>query len=273
MMQLSAVLLPLALVACSSGDGEENAAANAPAAVETPAPATPSPLATPQPSATPVARSEKTGLLDFHYAYPAAAAAMPDVAALLDKRAHRARAEALKEARQDKSTAAQADFPFHAHVYHADWTVAADTPRLLSLVGTIETYTGGAHGMTVYQPLLWDKTAGKEVDPAALFTSAGAAEAALRTRFCDALDAERAKKRGEPVTRSDEPFSDCIDPLKETLVPAASGQGAIDGFTVYVAPYDAGPYAEGSYTIPVSVDADVLKAVKPEYREAFAATK
>lgn len=279
--RLSAAVLPLALLSCARGGGEGNVAANA-AATPTPAPmpmptpsATPAaaPAPAPLPSATPVARAEKTDLIDYSFAYPAAAAAVPQVAALLDKRAAAARAEAVKEAREDKKAATDAGFPFRAHYYHADWTVAADTPRFLSLVGEVATYTGGAHGMTVYQPLLWDKQAGREVDAADLFTSAAAAEAALRPRFCDALDRERAKKRGEPVTRSDEPFSDCIDPMKETLVPAASGAGAADGFTVYVAPYDAGPYAEGSYEIPVSVDASVLKAIKPEYRGAFAAAK
>jgi hypothetical protein len=275
LIKLSAAVLPLALAACSSGGEGGNAAANATSA-DAAAPvteATPAPVPSPEPAATSVARAEKTDLLDFAYSYPAAAAAVPQVAALLDKRAADAKAGALKEARDDRSAAAKDDFPFHAHLYHADWTAAGDTPRFLSLVGEIGTYTGGAHGMTVYQPLLWDKTAGKEVDPAYLYTSAAAAEAALRTRFCDALDRERAKKRGEPVKRSDQPFDDCIDPMKETLVPTASGQRAVDGLTVYVAPYDAGPYAEGSYEIPLPVDAALLKAVKPEYRGAFAATE
>jgi hypothetical protein len=226
---------------------------------------------TPTPAASPVTRAEKTDLIDYSATYPAPAATIPALKALLDKRAGDARAKAVADAREDQQAAAKDGFPFHAHYYHVDWTVAADTPRFLSLVATIATYTGGAHGMTVFEPLLWDKQAGRAVAVADLFTSRQALETALRSRFCAALDRERARRRGEPVKHDDDPFDACIDPAEETIVPTASGAGAIDGFTVYVAPYDAGPYAEGDYRIAVPVDAGTLGAIKPAYREGFAA--
>jgi hypothetical protein len=38
-----------------------------------------------------------------------------------------------------------------------------------------------------------------------------------------------------------------------------------------IAPYNAGPYAEGSYEVTLPVTAAVVAAAKPEYRAAFVA--
>jgi len=266
--------MPLVLGACSSSTAPGNGAANAAAApvastsADKAAPAA-APTPTPAPAASPVARAEKTDLLDYSYAYPGEAASIPALKALLDKRADDTKAKALADARADQKAAGKGDFPFHAHYYHADWTAAADTPRFLSLVATVGTYTGGAHGMTVFDPLLWDKQNGRPVAVADLFVSHQALEAALRSRFCAALDNERAKRRGEPVKHDDDPFDACLDPTQEVIVPTASGPGTIDGLMVYAAPYDAGPYAEGDYRIPVPIDAALLNAIKPAYRGAF----
>lgn len=264
------MIMPLVLAACSSSTtpGNHAAAVNATPAAANAAPAT-SPTAAPSPTAKAVARAEKNDLLDYGYSYPAEAASIAALKAVLDQRGDQAKAKALADARADQKAATTDDFPFHAHYYHADWTVAADTPRFLSLVGTIATFTGGAHGMTVFDPLLWDKQNAKPVEVADLFASHQALETALRSRFCQALDRERAKRRGAPVTHDDDPFDACIDPVQETIVPAASGNRTIDSLTVYVAPYDAGPYAEGDYRISVAMDAALLEAIKPEYRGAF----
>lgn len=274
-------MAPLALAtACSrpapaGNNGSANAVAApapAPAAADTAAPLvppTPAPTSTPATAPDPVARVEKSDLLDYTYKYPAEAAAIPALKTLLDRRADEAKARALADAREDQQATTKIGSPFHAHYYEAAWLLAADTPRFLSLVGSIGAYTGGAHGMVVYTPLLWDKQAGKQIAVADLFTSHAAVEAAIRSDFCDSLDQQRATKRGAPVKRSDQPFEDCIDPMKEALVPTAGATGAIDGFTVYVAPYDAGPYAEGDYQIAVPVSAALMRAIKPAYRSAF----
>jgi hypothetical protein len=39
---------------------------------------------------------------------------------------------------------------------------------------------------------------------------------------------------------------------------------------VLVAPYNAGPYAEGSYEVTVPVTPEILALVKAEYRDSFA---
>ena len=224
----------------------------------------------PAPPAKAFQQSEKTGLLEFLYAWPAEAAAVPAIEAKFRKDMETGRADALKMAEQDRKSAQQSGFPFHAHSLETRWTVAADTPRFLSLQSSRYTYTGGAHGMTGYDALLWDRERKRETAFAALMTSPAAFAAAIRDRFCDALDKARMEKRGEPVKRSnDDDFTKCIDPMKQVLVPTSKDGKLIDGVTVIIGPYSAGPYAEGSYDVALPVDAAMRQAIRTEYQGAF----
>src|SRR3546814_16333876 len=78
------------------------------------------------------------------------------------------KADALKMAREDRKAAREADYPFRAHSLETRWTVAADTPRFLALRSESYVYNGGAHGMTGYEALLWDKSRKRETEVTAL---------------------------------------------------------------------------------------------------------
>ena len=224
----------------------------------------------PAPPAKAFQQSEKTGLLEFLYAWPAEAAAVPAIEAKFRKDMETGRADALKMAEQDRKSAQQSGFPFHAHSLETHWTVAADTPRFLSLQSSRYTYTGGAHGMTGYDALLWDKARKRETSIRAVMTSPAAFAEAVHGRFCDGLDQARAKKRGGPIMRGDDPFTQCIDPMKEVLVPVSSSGALIDAIKIVIGPYSAGPYSEGTYEVALPVDAAMRKAIKTEYQDAFA---
>lgn len=226
---------------------------------------TPEPL----PPAKPFARSEKTEYLEFSYAYPAPAAQVPQLVQKFDGRMKQAQADALKMAQADAAEAKKNDYPFRAHSLETTWSVAADTPRFLVLDSQTYVFTGGAHGMTAFDVLLWDRRRQAETSPAALMTSQQAFADAIRDRFCAKLDEQRAEKRGAPVVRGDDEFTQCIDPLKEVLVPTSKDGKRIDGITVVIGPYSAGPYAEGSYEIDLPVDKAMLGAIKTEYQGAF----
>jgi hypothetical protein len=258
----------LLLAACSGAKEEPvgNAATNAAASryidrmIGTPPPA---------PPAKPFKIEEKSALLEFAYAYPAPAAAVPVLVDKFGKDMARAKADALKMAREDQAAAKATGFPFRPHSLETQWSVSADTPRFLALQSQTYVFTGGAHGMTGYGVLLWDKTRKRETSVKALMTTPQAFSAAIRDRFCAALDRQRAEKRGAPVTRGDDPFTDCIDPMRETIVPTSKDGKLIDSVTVVVGPYSAGPYAEGSYDVPVPVDAALRRAIRTEYQDAF----
>lgn len=233
--------------------------------------ASPTSTTAPKPQvAKPFKIEQTTQELEFGYSYPAEAAAIPYIADKLRKDMEQGRADTLKMARQDRDSAQASGYPFRPHGLDTDWTVAADTPRFLSLRSDIYTYSGGAHGMSAHGTLLWDKRREREVSPDALMTSRGAFAAAIGDRFCAALDTARSEKRGAPVVRGSDDFSNCVDPMKQTVVMQSKGGKAIDSVLILIGPYEAGPYAEGSYEIVLPVDAALRGAIKPEYQQAFA---
>ena len=223
----------------------------------------------PAPPAKPFKQTDKSALLEFAYAYPAQAAAIPALVDKFDKQLTTSKADALKMAKDDSASAKQADYPFRAHSLETEWSVSADTPRFLALQSQTYVFTGGAHGMTGYDSLLWDKARSRETSVKAVMTTPAAFAAAIRDRFCAELDKQRAEKRGAPVVRDADEFSQCIDPMEQVLVLTSKDGKLIDGVTVVVGPYSAGPYAEGTYEVALSVDAAMRKAIKTEYQDAF----
>lgn len=214
---------------------------------------------------------EKTALLDFSYAYPADAAALPALAGKLEGDMRDDKADALNIARQDKQARSDNGAPFRPHQMRSQWTVTASTAGLMALLQEKYVYADGGHGMTTYKSLVWDKQNQKEIELAAMMTSPDAFSTAVRDRFCEALDAMRAQKRGAPVVRNDGEFNQCLDPINQTLALASSNGRSIDGLMVVVAPYQAGPYAEGSYRIALPATPAMVNAIRPEYRRAFRA--
>jgi hypothetical protein len=143
---------------------------------------------------------------------------------------------------------------------------------MLVLLSEGYVFTGGAHGMPINTAILWDRATGRRLATATLVSIPRIAEL-TRKRFCAALDAQRAQKRGGPV-RHDDPnqingFVDCVDMTKQLLLPVATGGAALDTLRVVIGPYEAGPYVEGSYVIDLPFDTAMLATVKPPYRDAF----
>ncbi|MBT0669884.1 DUF3298 and DUF4163 domain-containing protein [Novosphingobium profundi] len=205
---------------------------------------------------------------EFQFAYPAKAAAIPGLRSWFETRRRTARKELEASASQDKQAAAAQDFPYHAHVYSADWQVVTDLPEWLSLSSEIYTYTGGAHGMSSFDGRLWNRGTDAMLKAADLFTSEDAFSSAVRARFCKALDAQRVKRRGAALVPGDI-FSECIEPARQTVLLGSSNGKTFDRIGFEIAPYEAGPYAEGSYEITLPVDAAVMRALKPQYRNSF----
>lgn len=209
-------------------------------------------------------------LYQFAYSYPDQAARYPALREWLDARLEKTRGELESAARNDKAEAAKNDYPYRPHSNDTEWQVVTDLPGWLSLSAQTYTYSGGAHGMTNFDTLLWDKAAGKVREPTELFVSPAALRDAIQKPFCDALDRERAKRRGAPVKRDDgDSFNACIDPLESVVILGSKSGKTFDRLGVLVQPYAAGAYAEGTFEITLPITADVLRAVKPEFRGAF----
>jgi hypothetical protein len=124
--------------------------------------------------------------------------------------------------------------------------------------------------------LLWDRSAGREIGFADLFTGGAAAiDRLFRASYCAALGKARAEKRGsaeEPAAK-DDPFSQCPKFADLAVIPSGKAGQPMREITFHADPYVAGPYAEGDYAITLPVTADGIAALKPAYRSSFEAQR
>ncbi len=225
------------------------------------------------PAAKPVSIASRTGTLAFSYGWPSEAAAVPELDRWLRGNAAAISARVAKQAAAEAEAAKGEDWVFHAHSYEETYKVVADTPAMLVLLSDGYVYTGGAHGMPINTAIIWDKTAKRRL-ATSLLLDIPALASLVKQRFCDALDAQRAEKRGAPVDKADAnqlvDFVRCVDMTKQLILPVSKGGKAFDTLRIVIGPYEAGPYAEGSYVIDIPIDALMMRAVEPAFREAFA---
>lgn len=207
--------------------------------------------------------------LEFSYAWPAQAAAIPQ----LDRRFRADLAKAWRSAqatvREEQRLTRQQQRPFNPQFFSMSWTMAGESKRLLSLLSEHGEFTGGAHPNSSNGALLWDRALAREISPGSLFARPGGLAAATRAAYCKALDAERLKRReGEKL---DGMFSECPKFSEVAIAPVdQTKDGRFDTLDFIAAPYTAGPYVEGEYEISLPVTPALVVALKPQYRQSFA---
>ena len=266
----SALLLPGCGAEPAAGEQREESTASAAAQAEG---ASPSTSATSQANGA-LKVSEANDVYTFDYAYPAAAGRIAPLRELLDARMEEAREKHVALAIDARADADEGGYPFNPYGSGTEWQVVANLPDWLSLSANYWEYTGGAHGNSWFGALLWDKQAGEPREPLSLFTSPEALEAVVQGEFCDLLDRQREEKRGQPVTRDPQDWaSACIGLDAATVILGSTNRRTFDRIGFLVAPYNAGPYAEGSYEVTLPVGRAILGVVKPEYRSAFSAVR
>jgi hypothetical protein len=113
-MRLLALLF---LLTASCGKQDETPSANSDAKAEAPvAPAAPkAPPAAPPPSAKAFKVEEKTDLYTFSFAWPAEAAAIPQLAERFKAEMAKSKAELTRDASKDRDERKEGGFPFHAY--------------------------------------------------------------------------------------------------------------------------------------------------------------
>ena len=209
---------------------------------------------------------------EFSYGWPAAVSAVP----ALQQRFQQERDAALAEQKRDwQSTltelAGEDCTGCKSMSFEKNWAVVADLPRFLSLSADMYFYTGGAHGNSGFDALVWDREAGAALAPEAMFRSEAALQDALGAAWCKALNAEKRKRMGGDF--SDDGFFPCPPITDLTVLLGSSDKQRFNRIGLIAAPYVAGSYAEGPYEITLPVTPAVLAAVKPEYKAAFASPK
>lgn len=260
-----ALVIGLMLAACSSPEEvlAEAGTTSAEQAGET---------AKPKPVAFTDNAEQDGGTRAFSYGWPAEVSAIPALAESLTAE----RDATLAEQKADWQ-ASLAEFPGEDCVscksldFAKDWQVVANLPRFLSLSATISLYTGGAHGNSGFEALVWDREAETAFDPKAMFLSEAALQDALGAGWCAALKAEKLKRMGADFV--DDGFFPCPAIADLTLLVGSSDKRAFNRIGLIAAPYVAGSYAEGPYEVTLPVTPALLEAVKPDYRGAFALPK
>ena len=216
----------------------------------------------------PYTRALETEQIEFHYSYPAAAAAIPALAERLRADEEKILKEAVTSAAEDQRSARGTDRPFHSHYLSKSWEATGQSDRLLALVAEIGAFTGGAHGNSGFATLLWDRSAGREIQLGELFGRAEALQAATRRDFCRALETERLRRRrGESLEGQ---FSECPAMSALAISPLDTDRdGRFDHVRFHAAPYVAGPWAEGSYVTDVPVSSALIEEITLPYRSSF----
>jgi hypothetical protein len=212
---------------------------------------------------------------DFTYLWPAEVAAVP----ALVRRFTAERADLLADQKADFVEGfqwADAEGCFGCNRSMArEWTVIADVPRFLVLSGSLYIYSGGAHGNTGFEALVWDRKAKKAFDSRRMFRSKAALQAALGEGWCAGLKAERTARLGEEASAvmDEDDIFPCPPIAELQIYPASSDGQRFDRIELLAGQYVAGSYAEGIYEVTLPVTAQVLAAVRPQYRAAFALGK
>ena len=199
----------------------------------------------------------------FSYSWPLEAAAIPALDSLLREDAVSQR-ERIRESAAESAAEFGTDSGVPPHEFSKQWRVDAHLPELVALSAETYIYAGGAHGNSMYDSLIWDRSAGERIAFEDLFTDAEAALAAIGPAFCAALQQERARRR-----EGEEGRNDCPEVADHPVALVTGPSGRIETFRVLVEPYAAGSYAEGTYEIDVPISDEVLGLVRARFGTAF----
>ncbi len=218
--------------------------------------------------------AETNDVWDFKYSYPAQAGRIAPLRAMLDAREQKALADLKQQAIDGRAIADEQGFPFNPYALQVEWKTVTDLPDWLSLSSQIYSFSGGAHGNTGFDTLLWNKRTNKALAPMDLFASADALQTAATGAFCVALNKQREAKRGEAVDPTKDDWMNTCPKISETtVILGSSNSRTFDRIGFLIDPYTAGPYAEGTYEVTLPVTKAILATVKPQFASSFTATE
>lgn len=254
------VLSALLIAAC--GDSPEPVANQASAAPGTE-------QAPPAHPAMAFAVEEKTDLIEFTYAWPAEAAAVPELVRRFEAELDKEKADLLAGAEEEKASREKQGFDYQPFMHSTQYATMGQSQRLLSLSVEVGSYEGGAHGNFGVGSLLWDRQAKREIKDVDLFAEPTNRDRLLTQRWCDALNKAREEKRGEPVGGGGM-FDDCPKLDEIAIIPTDKDKnGKFERVMLIASPYVAGPWVEGAYEIELGVTGDLIAAIKRDYQRSF----
>jgi hypothetical protein len=200
----------------------------------------------------------------FAVTYPQAAAEIPPLFRQI--RAQAAADEASLRREADAAWARRQRDGGEPPLFSPDqaWEVDAALPELVAASAAATIYTGGAHEGIGYRVILLDRRTGRRLALQDLFASPRGMRALARA-FCHALTNEFRVRRDDQAA-----MPRCPAPAGQPVTLVCGERGRIDSLRALLNPYVVGSWAEGPYEIDFPVTAEMLAALKPRYRPAFA---
>lgn len=206
---------------------------------------------TPAAAGAPAGFEDKTPFADVKLTLPNELKAHPDLHARLYAEEVRKLRQFVEGAQGELTEAGAAtDRPKYQNTVTV--TAAAETAKLFSLKRVALDYSGGAHSNTLTSGILWDKSLKRQIGLSDLFRS-GADLSAVDRALCSALNAAKRERVPDSasLTFDSKPFA-CPRAASTAFVLTPGGEpGKAAGLTFLIGPYQAGPYVEGGYEIPV----------------------
>lgn len=213
----------------------------------------------------------ETDYLSFHTTMPAGPSDDPVLAYLeADAKRYLDRIRANAEAEQARQK--KAGGPGHAWSVEIAWEYTAKAGDIVSLAGTADEYTGGAHPTVFYDTHI-ARTSGEPINFDAMFLAGKSPSPAVQIGVCEALKAEKKSKIGAE-TIFDEPIV-CAGPdanakTEQAAIALAPSDrpGKFGGIYAYYSPYIVGASVEGGYQLVVQQGV-FAEDLKPEFKALF----
>ncbi|MGO1071711.1 DUF3298 domain-containing protein [Lysobacter sp. CA199] len=273
MKRVTAVcLLALALAACKK-EATPPPAANAPAA--TPAAGLPAPVATDDGPVELKELVETTPNYVVGITYDTQAAKYPGLARELKRYADSARAELIEAA--SGRTAKENPSPYELSLTFDD---VLDSPDMVAVSADGSSYTGGAHASPLIARFVWLPKHGKLLKAEELIPQKTGWDAVsryvreqLHSALSQRIDADDLAPavRAEQIETGGRMIDDgtAADPANFAMFePMRSADGKLSGLKFVFAPYEVGPYSDGTQTVEVPASV-LLPYLAPEYRPLF----
>lgn len=264
---LKALLLATAVAATLSACNRDKDKPAAPAAAPTA-----TVVETPAAAGAPFGYKSETPYATVELKLPEAVKTQPDLHVRLYAESVKD-LKAFAEGAQADRTEAGGDQGMPAYESLITFDTPVETGKLFSLARSDYEFTGGAHGNTAYTGVLWDKAMKRSVSASGLLRP-GVALSSLDGLLCAAVNAEKRKRdpQAETVSQNPKDASGWSCPhAADTPVVLAPGTepGKAGGLVFLVGPYQVGPYAEGSYQVPLP-QAAIRSLLAPAYADEFA---
>lgn len=209
--------------------------------------------------------------------YPPSAAKYPGLAAELKRYAHAARADLLEAVKGREAGDNQPPYDLSL-----SFSQLLETPTLVAIAADGSSYTGGAHGAPLIARFVWLPRQGKLLTATDLVPQARSWDAIaanvneqLHTALSQRVDADALApaERATVVKNATQMIDDGTepDPMNFAMFePVVSPAGKITALRFVFAPYQVGPYSDGTQTVEVPATV-LLPHVAPAYRGLFEA--